>query len=127
MSTAFDPPAPPPGARLCALDDIPAPGAKEFDFKDGQKWFAMFVVRDAGDVRGYVNICPHAGRPLNYGPDAFLTPDKTHILCAAHGAVFQIDDGMCIAGPCLGRRLIPFPVSIKAGDVIVAAPQMKPR
>lgn len=117
----FDPPAPQPGDRLCAFDDLADPGAKELDYREGQTWFSMFVVRRGAAAFAYVNLCPHAGRPLNYGPDAFLTPDRTHLMCAAHGAVFRIEDGACVAGPCLGKTLATFPVEVKDGAVYAAS------
>ena len=35
------------------------------------------------------------------------------ILCATHGALFRIEDGHCLSGPCVGESLTPLPVSIE--------------
>jgi nitrite reductase/ring-hydroxylating ferredoxin subunit len=67
----------------------------------------VFVVRGDGGLRGYLNRCPHRGLPLNWLPDRFLDADGIHIQCANHGALFNIDDGYCVAGPCAGGRLTP--------------------
>jgi len=80
----------------------------------------MFVVRRGNDVFGYVNICPHAGTPLDWTPGQFLTRDKTNLLCATHGAQFRIEDGLCVAGPCPGSSLTPVPIGILGGDVVIA-------
>tara|TARA_A100001037_G_C15125441_1_gene625919 strand:- start:456 stop:713 length:258 start_codon:yes stop_codon:yes gene_type:complete len=80
----------------------------------------MFVVRRGEDVFGYVNICPHARTPLDWTPDQFLTRDKTNLLCATHGAQFRIEDGFCVAGPCPGASLIPVPIAISDGDVVIS-------
>jgi nitrite reductase/ring-hydroxylating ferredoxin subunit len=42
-------------------------------------------------------------------------------MCAAHGAIFEIETGICVAGPCPGARLRPLPVRLSSGLVDVAA------
>jgi nitrite reductase/ring-hydroxylating ferredoxin subunit len=79
----------------------------------------IFVIRRGEDVRGYANSCPHQGTTLDWNPDVFLTYDKSHIQCATHGAWFQIDDGLCVAGPCLGQKLYPVRVRIAGGVVVL--------
>ena len=37
--------------------------------------------------------------------DAFMNADATRIVCAAHGAQFDIATGVCILGPCIGESL----------------------
>lgn len=100
---------------ICALEDIPDGEARGFDIDalDG------FVVRRGTRVYGYVNICPHAGSRLDWKPDAFLTRDKSLIMCAVHGAVFEIDSGYCIGGPCQGFRLDKLDARVENGQVIV--------
>ena len=85
---------------LCALDDIPEPGARGFDFRAGEAIFAGFVVRKAGRVLGYVDSCPHAGWPLAPLPNRYLTRDSAAIFCGGHGALFRVEDGLCTSGPC---------------------------
>jgi nitrite reductase/ring-hydroxylating ferredoxin subunit len=66
-----------------------------------------FVVRDAsGELHAYLNRCQHLPITLDAGSRAFFAPDGRHIMCRTHGATYQVDDGMCIAGPCTGRALI---------------------
>ena len=101
------------------LGTIPDPGACEVVFESLEWPVAGFLVRKAGRVYGYVNVCPHAGRMLNWGPDKFLTRDKALIICSAHGAVFEIETGICVAGPCPGASLRPLDVEIKGGVVRV--------
>ena len=68
-----------------------------------------------------MNRCPHAGHPLNWRPDEFLTPDRSLIICRSHGALFQIRDGRCVAGPCAGQSLRELPVRIENDQVILDA------
>ena len=49
-----NPAKPPFGAAICALEDIPDKGAKGFVFREGDKLFAGFVLREGGQVRGFV-------------------------------------------------------------------------
>lgn len=111
---------PAPGVALCRLDEIADPGAKGFQFRDGEALFAGFVVRRGASVVGYVDRCPHAGSPLALMGDRYLTREKDLIVCSAHGALFAIAGGACVAGPCVGARLSPWPVRIEAGVVATA-------
>ena len=103
------------GHVLCALDDIPDPGGKGFTLA-GRPPF--FVVRTGDRVRGYLNTCPHQGTPLDWKPDTFLTYDKSLIQCSTHWAKFSIEDGQCVAGPCLGKSLGSIAVRIVGGNVV---------
>lgn len=105
--------------RLCGLDEIAEPGAKGFRFRAEARLFAGFVVRAGGQVRGYVDSCPHAGWPLAALDDRYLTRSADHILCAGHGALFRLD-GLCVAGPCYGERLTDWPVDVVDGAVFTA-------
>ena len=57
--------------------------------------------------------------PLDWVPDQFLAPEKDMIQCATHGALFRIEDGHCLAGPCTGENLTPLPVHVEGGTVAV--------
>ncbi len=115
------PGAPKPGTILCALDDIPDPGAKGFVFGSGIERFEMFVVREGGTFYAYVNSCPHGGTPLDFSEDHFLTAEKDLILCSTHGARFRIHDGFCVGGPCEDEALKPLPITVKGGHIVVGA------
>lgn len=89
-------------SALCAVEDIPEGGSKGFAFDEHS---TVFAVRKQGELFFYRNSCPHAGLELNWMPDRFLDRDKKFILCTAHGAMFEIASGLCIAGPCAGSSL----------------------
>jgi nitrite reductase/ring-hydroxylating ferredoxin subunit len=106
--------------RLCDLAEIPEPGAKGFRFRKDQAIFAGFVVRWDGQVAGYADSCPHAGWPLSAMDERWLTRDGERILCAAHGALFRREDGICVAGPCAGDRLDAWAVEVRDGALFTA-------
>ncbi|MCP1417087.1 nitrite reductase/ring-hydroxylating ferredoxin subunit [Pseudomonas laurylsulfativorans] len=86
---------------LCAGAELVNDSSRGFDI-DGQK---LFAVRRSGQVYVYINRCPHRGVGLEWHPDQFLDPSNSLIQCATHGALFLIEDGECVAGPCAGQAL----------------------
>jgi len=107
---------------VCRFDELTDPGCREFSVGDGDWPFRGFVVRKGDDVFAYKNYCMHVGHPLNWRPDEFLTPDGDKIICASHGALYEIDSGVCVAGPCPGKLLHAVAVEIRDGEVVIKAP-----
>ncbi|HUO22874.1 MAG TPA: Rieske (2Fe-2S) protein [Caulobacteraceae bacterium] len=112
-----NPAQPGAGETLCPLAELADPGAKGFHYRVGDAIFAGFIVRQGERVHGYVDSCPHAGWPLSSGGDRFLTREGDRILCAGHGAVFRIDDGAVLFGPC-DRGLTPWPVEVGSDGMV---------
>jgi len=106
-----------PEQPLITLSELPDPGAAGFEIEDIAGPRSVFLVKRDGQVRAYENVCPHIGAKLNRQPDAFLDADGRHIRCAVHGALFRIEDGRCIHGPCVGESLKPLSVRIESGKV----------
>lgn len=77
---------------------------------------AILLYRDHDEIHAWLNICPHAGRRLDYAPGKFLMQDGD-LVCAAHGATFRLDNGECVAGPCRGASLKSVPVQWLDEDV----------
>ena len=69
----------------------------------------LLAVRRNGQVFVYRNRCPHRGVALEWQPDQFLDSSASLIQCATHGALFLIESGECIAGPCAGQSLTALP------------------
>jgi len=112
--------APALGTPLCPLAEVPDGEGRGFTFGVEPFPFRIFVVRRESEVWGYVNSCPHNRTPLNFHPDKFVTYDKTHILCSTHFALFEYDDGFCIAGLCAGQALESVPVELQEGMIWIA-------
>jgi len=81
----------------------------------------LVVTRHQGTPRAWLNVCPHAGRALNWAPNRFLTDEHGRLVCAAHGAVFEPADGACVAGPCQGASLRSIDLEEDAGEIHCAA------
>jgi len=108
----------PPGVRLLDFNQLEEGAARNFVLAMRAGRFHGFVVRKDGEVRGYVDRCPHAGLPLAQQLDDYLTPDGGLIGCSWHGALFRIDDGVCVGGPCAGQALLPWPVAVEDGWIV---------
>ena len=105
---------------LCRLTDIADGQGRGFTLEEGADPRDIFVVRQGCRVHGYVNSCPHQGTPLDWVPDQFINKQNGRIMCATHGAQFEIDGGNCVRGPCEGQRLRGVPVLLdKDGRIVL--------
>ncbi len=107
--------------RLCRLDDIPDGGSNGFVRETNGSLRGYMVIRRGDAVFVYVNSCPHIGLPLDLKPGRFLNAQGDRILCTTHGALFRIEDGHCVSGPCIGDALKAVPATIRDGDVHIPA------
>ncbi len=98
---------------MCSLDEIGEDSSKGFEVNDQ----ALFAVKKDGQLVIYRNHCPHLGVELNWQEDQFLDMDGMLIQCSTHGALFLIESGECVAGPCLGKYLESLPFDIVDGVV----------
>lgn len=117
--TADAPARPAPGARLLALHALPDPGAIVLDFSGGPEGaarFSILVARQGAMVRAYHNLCPHARFPLERFDGAVLMDEGRFLICAAHGASFRLEDGVCAGGPAKAG-LTPFPIVVRDGII----------
>lgn len=100
------------GRTLCPLTQLPDGQSRGID-PLGEGRDTMFVVRRGQQVHAYRNACPHIDNArMAWRKDEYLNTDGTMIRCSAHGALFRIDDGECVVGPCIGQRLTPVPVAV---------------
>lgn len=104
---------------VCHLDELSDPDSRGLMLRVDEQLHDVFIVRLGQQVFAYLNSCPHTGGPLDWVPDQFLSLDKDYIQCATHAALFRVDDGYCVAGPCTGDRLTSVPVIVDAGEVVL--------
>ena len=79
------------GARFSVvLDGVPRPA---------------FVVRRRGRLHGYLNVCRHQARELDFGDARFFDESADALVCCHHGARYEPESGRCLSGPCEGGSL----------------------
>lgn len=101
---------------LFNIDNLAEDSCREFE-KDGRQCFA---VKKDGQIYLYENRCPHLGIELNWQENQFLDPDHVLIQCSTHGALFQVEDGQCVSGPCIGDKLLAIDFEVRDGDVYLS-------
>jgi nitrite reductase/ring-hydroxylating ferredoxin subunit len=72
---------------------------------------SVILLRQGERIQAWLNVCPHAGRRLDYAPGKFLM-HQGHLVCAAHGASFELERGECVGGPCRGASLVSVAVAV---------------
>jgi nitrite reductase/ring-hydroxylating ferredoxin subunit len=83
----------------------------------GPAFGGVVVGRVAGAWRAYRNECRHRALPLDLGARSPTSDDGRHLLCNQHGALYRLDDGWCVSGPCAGERLAALAVR-EDGDAL---------
>lgn len=104
---------------LIAWADLPDFGFCAVDAVIDGEMESIIIHRDGERCVAWRNICPHAGRRLDYVPGKFLV-DQGRLVCASHGACFRPSDGECVAGPCRGEHLQKVAI-VRRGEQIFLA------
>ena len=98
---------------------VDAPREKLGGTEDEENLREAIVVRDDGEVRGWLNYCQHLTHiPLDKGTGATMRDGE--IVCTNHGAYFEVDTGYCTYGPCGGAYLNGLEVTCVDGAVYLA-------
>jgi len=84
---------------LCHTNDLEITGAKSLTIKFNDREIDIFVIKNETGIFGYLDVCPHAGTPLEWQADRFFEETGTYIMCATHGAQFEVHNGLCVNGP----------------------------
>jgi nitrite reductase/ring-hydroxylating ferredoxin subunit len=103
--------------KLCPTRALPEGAAKGFTVTRADSPLGIFIISQSGQLHGYYNRCPHAGTPLDWTPDQFLDKDNALIQCSTHGALFRIDNGLCVQGPCVNQSLSKIELCVMDGDI----------
>ena len=100
--------------RFDELEEIAARGVR---MQPGDGPADYIIVRQGPRVFAYRNRCPHTGVSLEWLPNQFLSLDGGYLQCATHGALFRLDNGYCVRGPCAGQSLQSLEVRLRDGWV----------
>lgn len=107
---------------LAALETLPLDSLHGCEAGIDGEVESLILHRDAtGAVRAWLNVCPHAGRRLDWAPGKFMRNKQGELVCAVHGATFELGNGGCVAGPCRGDCLRAVPVHVAGGQVRLGA------
>ena len=106
---------------MIAFDSIEDGGFAEIEAVVDGDAESLILHRDGQQVRAWLNVCPHAGRRLDWAPGKFLKSREGHLVGAAHGASFELLRGDCVAGPCRGDALRAVAVEVCDGQVVLSA------
>lgn len=88
------------------------------DTGDGR---SVILLKFEDSVRCFLNNCPHQDVPLNEAYKVDVNPFEKTIKCSVHDAWFNIDDGVCIEGPCWDEALEAVAVKVDDnGDIYLA-------
>lgn len=71
----------------------------------GRTPWPAFVVRVDGRPGAFLNRCAHVPVELDGEPGRFFDEAGLYLVCATHGACYDPCSGLCVAGPCRGKRL----------------------
>lgn len=104
--------------ELCSTDEINEGQSKGFTL-DGQN---IFIVKKYQKIHGYLNACPHLGIQLEMVPNQFLDSTHSLIQCSMHGALFKIEDGHCLSGPCFDQSLQSIEIKEQDGMLFAILP-----
>lgn len=89
-------------SKIAMTEEIAERAARAYDTDDGR---TIFITQRDGSYYAYNNLCPHLQTELEFLENQFLDQDGEYIQCSTHGALFNVETGECISGPCLGESL----------------------
>lgn len=93
---------------ICRTDQIEERDARSFDTLQGE----VIVAQRDGQFYAYKNNCPHLNISLEFQEQQFMDMDHEFLMCANHGALFRVEDGACVFGPCQGQSLQSVPIQV---------------
>ncbi len=111
----------PPRVWSAACADIPPGASAKFHILWQERRVEGFVVNLGGQFYSYVNYCAHAGTPLDWWPNEFMSVDSEFLICGTHGARYGPVTGKCAGGPCGGGALIPLRVQVRDDQIVITA------
>ena len=107
---------------ICRVDQLAEGGlAMRFEIALVQtaREVSCFAIAYEGAVYAYVNSCPHRGTELDWQPGEVFEETGLYLICATHGAIFEPNSGLCIAGPCHGAYLQSLPIKVVGNEVML--------
>ena len=107
--------------NVAKLSDIEEGSATNIVIELADGYRHLILTRKADEVNVFLNSCPHTGVRLDWKVGVFLTVDKAHLQCSTHGALFELDSGFCVAGPCINQCLVKLQTKVYDQAIYVNA------
>ncbi|MDH5544213.1 MAG: Rieske 2Fe-2S domain-containing protein [Gammaproteobacteria bacterium] len=104
---------------LCAMSELQENTPRGFSLGDDPDTQDVFLIKRDGQVYAFKNSCPHTGATMNWLPDAFMDMEGFYIQCSIHGALFNVEDGLCVRGPCVNQSLTPATIRIENQQIFL--------
>ena len=101
---------------LCHINELEEGQSRGFSSHVGP----VFAIKHDNEIHVYKNECPHLGINLEFQQDEFLDTEGQLIQCSTHGALFQIESGVCLSGPCQGDHLTKINFVIENDSIVVS-------
>ena len=102
---------------VCTVNDLQKSSSYGIEITIDGKQKQYFLIYRDNKVYSYLNRCPHTGVNLDWVPHQFMDSSKNYIQCATHGALFAIENGNCLRGPCVGDQLETVKNNIIEGNI----------
>jgi nitrite reductase/ring-hydroxylating ferredoxin subunit len=102
------------------VEDIPPGASAKFTIHWNGRLVEAFVVNFRGRYYAHVNICAHAGTPLDWWPNEFFSEDGQFLVCGTHGSRYDPETGKCAGGPCAGGALSRLDARVRDGRIVVS-------
>lgn len=99
------------------------PSTVDFQVKVRGQILKGFVVRKGKSFYAYHNLCKHLPVTLDLNDNSFFNHDRSLLQCQMHGALYQMESGLCVGGPCEGARLTSLPLEERETELIIHFPE----
>ena len=91
---------------ICASDAVAERSlAYRFTAHYGGRERNAILIRFQHKVYAYINECAHVPIELDYNLGDVFDLSREYLICSTHGAYYNPSSGLCLGGPCAGRRL----------------------
>ncbi len=91
----------------------------KFSFESADGEHEGFILRHRDRLYAYRNECRHIPMTMDWVENRFLSRDRRYIQCATHGALYEIETGLCVDGPPVGETLRCLSVEVEDGQIVV--------
>ena len=95
------------------------PFSIKFDYISNGENLTGFALLFEGTYYVYKNQCQHPPVELDWEGNQFFDEENKFIICATHGAIYQPETGLCVGGPCNGKKLTTMPFEIEEDSIVV--------